>query len=312
MCQRVRADRFRKGASCALRCATVTTQPVGTPNSGTTPSPPSYGPSLSDLLTVTVHRDPTHHWVEARLPSANRATAALLVATHIARERCGGARQYFDAWLTRHGGGSPHPPDLLECLNAMVASESIGLPPDGASARHTEGFVAEHIWHLLTLENALTFGVPVRVDGPDWSVTDSGGDGLAVYRSNTKLVFRLWESKAHTGDGTVRDVVNGACRQIDSNALRYLARFSKVGQGLVDPELQQFYGSLLELWRAAAREAGGGISLATASDGTADCFGNYQSYWAFGHDDQRQGLVITIDDYAGFAKQVRRELWNGL
>jgi hypothetical protein len=290
----------------------VTTQPVGTPNSGTTPALPSHGPSLSDLLEVTVHKDPTHHWVEARLPAGNRASAALIVGTHIARERCGGAPQYFDAWLARHGGGPPHPADLLDCLVAMVASESIGLPPKGGSDQHIEGFVAEHIWHLLTMENALTFGVPVRVDGPDWSVTDSGGDGLAVYRWNGTLVFRLWESKAHTADGTVRDVVNGACRQVNSNALRYLARFSKVGQGLGDPEFQQFYGSLLELWRAAAREAGGGISVATASDATADCFGNYPNYWAFGHDDQRQGLVVTIEDYAAFAKQVRQELWNGL
>jgi hypothetical protein len=273
---------------------------------------PSQGPRLSDLLTGTLHRDPTHHWVEARLPDANRASGALLVATHIARVRCGGAPQYFDAWLARHGGGPPHPQDLLDCLVAMVASESIGLPPDGASDQHIEGFVAEHIWHLLTMENALAFGVPVRVDGPDWSVTDSGGDGLAIHRVNGTLVFRLWESKAHTADGAVRDVVNGACRQVDSNALRYLARFSKVGQGLADPELQQFYGSLLELWRAAAREAGGGISVATASDATGDCFGNYRSYWAFAYDDQRQGLVITIDDYAAFAKQVRQELWNGL
>jgi hypothetical protein len=143
-------------------------------------------------------------------------------------------------------------------------------------------------------------------------VTDSGGDGLAIYRANGALVFRLWESKAHTSDGAVRDVVNGACRQVNTKALRYLARFSKVGQSLDDPELQQFYGRLLELWRSSAREAGGGISVATASDATADSFGNYPNYWAFSHDDQRQGLVVTIEDYAAFAKQVRQELWNGL
>jgi hypothetical protein len=290
----------------------VTAYRAGVPSSGTTPAVPSQGPSLSDMLEVRVHRDATHHWAEARLPAAIRASAALLVATHIARERCGGAPQYFDAWLARHGGGPPHPPDLLDCLLAMVASESIGKPPTGGSDEHIEGFVAEHIWHLLTLENAMTFGVPVRVDGPDWSVTDSGGDGLAIYRSNGTLVFRLWESKAHTAAGSVREVVNGACRQVDSNALRYLARFSKVGQGLGDLELQKFYGSLLELWREAAREAGGGISVATASAATGDCFGNYPNYWAFGYDDQRQGLVVTIEDYAAFAKQVRQELWNGL
>jgi hypothetical protein len=267
---------------------------------------------LSDLLEVQLHKDPMHHWLEARLPATSRASAALLVAKRIALYRCGGAPQYFDAWLTRHGGGPPHPPDLRDCLMALIASDSIGAPPDGGRDEHLEGFVAEHVWYLLTVENALTFGDPVRVDGPDWSVTDSGGDGLAIYRWNGALVYRLWESKAHTGNGAVRDVVNGACRQVSTNALSYLARFSKVGQGLGDPELQKFYGSLLELWRAAAREAGGGISVATASDATADCFGNYPNYWAFGHDDQRQGLVVTIEDYAVFAKQVRQEIWNGL
>jgi hypothetical protein len=290
----------------------VTAHPTGTPGADTTPSVSLQGLRLSDLLEVELHKDPTHHWFEARLPTASRSSAALLVATHIARHRCGGAAQYFDAWLARHGGGSPHPPDLRDCLMALIASDSIGPPPNGGRDEHLEGFVAEHVWHLLTMENALTFGDPVRVDGPDWSVTDSGGDGLAIYRSNGILVFRLWESKAHTGDGAVRDVVNGACRQVDSKALSYLARFSKVGQNLSDPELQQFYGRLLEMWRAAAREAGGGISVATASDSIGDCFGNYPNYWAFTNDDQRQGLVVTIEDYLAFAKQVRQELWNGL
>jgi hypothetical protein len=290
----------------------VTAETFGTSSTASAPAVPSQWPRLSDWVEGTLHRDPTHHWVEARLPAANRANAALLVAAHIARVRCGGAPQYYDAWLARLGGGPPHPPDLRECLAALVASESIGMPPDGASDQHLEGFVAEHIWHLLTLENALAFGAPVRVDGPDWSVTDSGGDGLAIHRVNGTLVFRLWESKAHTADGTVRDVVNGACRQVDSHALRYLARFSKVGQSLADPELQRFYGSLLELWRGAARQAGVGISVATKSDATADCFGNYPSYWTFAHDDQRQGLVVTIEDYAAFAKRVRQVLWKGL
>jgi len=84
-----------------------------------------------------------------------------------------------------------------------------------------------------------------------------------------------------------------------------------VGQGLGDPELQKFYGSLLELWRAAAR--GGWRDLGGDRLGCHQgLLGNYPNYWAFGHDDQRQGLVVTIEDYADFAKQVRQELWNGL
>jgi len=267
---------------------------------------------LSELLVVEVHQEATHHWAEVRLPAENRARAVLLVATHVASHRCGGAPQYFDAWRARHDGGPPHEPELLDCLLAFLASESIGTRADPGDDQHLEGFIAEHIWHLLTLENALTYGIPVRIDGPDWSVTDSGGDGLAVYRTDGALVFRLWESKAHTGDGAVRDVVNGACRQVGSKALRYLARFSKVGQSLDDPELGKFYGRLPELWRQAAREAGGGISVSTASDAVSDCFGNYPNYWDFTHDDQRQGLAVTIDDYDDFAKAVREELWKGL
>jgi hypothetical protein len=269
-------------------------------------------PTLSSLMTVELHKDSTHHWAEARLAPEQREIAAFRVALDIALDRCGGAPQYLSPWLDRYQGGPPHDPDLLACLEAFLGSESIGTPAAPAKEVHLEGFVAEHVWHLLILENALGFGWPVRVDGPDWSVTDSGGDGLAVYRSGGALVFRLWESKAHTGAGLVRDVVNGACRQVDSNALRYLARFSKVGQSLEDTELQIFYGRLPELWKNADRKAGGGISVATTSTAAGGGFDAFSNYWAFTQDDQRQGLLVVIDDFGGFAQAVREQVWKGL
>jgi hypothetical protein len=267
---------------------------------------------LSSLMTVEARAAATHQWAEVRLPPNTKDQAAFRVAAHIAWHRCGGAPQYFNAWLARYQGGPDHDPELLACLQAFLGSESIGTREEPAADEHLEGFVAEHIWHLLTIENVLAFGEPVRIDGPDWSVTDSGGDGLAVYRLSDSLVFRLWESKSHTGEGTVRDVVNGACRQVDSKALRYLARFSKVGQSLAKPELQYFYGLLPQMWREAAREAGGGISVSTASSAIEDCFGNFSAYWRFAHDDQRQGFVVVIDDYPTFTKLVREQLWKGL
>lgn len=269
-------------------------------------------PPLSDLLEATVHKDTTHTWVKIRLAATNRKAAAIRVAVQIAADRCGGAPQYFDAWRRRYESGPPHAPEFLECLQVFVASESIGTRAQPAAAVHLNGFVAEHIWHLLTLENAVGFETLLRVDGPDWSVTDSGGDGLAVYRAGHSLVFRLWESKAHVGEGSVRDVVNGACNQVSSNALRYLARFSKIGQALDDAELRAFYGRMPELWKAQAREAGGGISVSTASADDEDYFGSFSNYWKFAHNDQRQGLVIIIDKYADFAKCVREQLWKGL
>jgi hypothetical protein len=267
---------------------------------------------LSSLMEVEVFRTGSHCWAEIRLPRSAEHQAAFRVAAHIAWHRCGGAPQYFNAWFVRYQGGPPHDLALLDCVQAFLGSESIGTREEPAVDDHLEGFVAEHIWHLLTSEDVLTLGLPLRIDGPEWSVTDSGGDGLAVYRSGSALIFRLWESKSHTGEGPVRDVVNGACRQIDSNALRYLARFSKVGQSLTDSELQRFYGLMPQMWRDSAREAGGGISVSTASSIVDDCFGNFSAYWPFTHGDQRQGVVVAIDDFAAFAKLVREQLWKGL
>lgn len=275
-----------------------------------TAAPPEL--PFSGLLSLTVQESDGHRWAEARLEAEHRDEAAVRIASHIAWHRCDGATQYFDAWHQRYHGGSPHSDELLDCLVAFLGSESIGTRAEPAPAVHLEGFVAEHIWHLLTLEDAFALGTLVRVDGPDWSVTDSGGDGLAVHRVESALVFRLWESKAHTGEGTVREVVNGACRQIDSKALRYLARFSKIGQSLADDELQRFYGSLPQLWRDGSRAAGGGVSVSTKSDAVADCFTNLHAYWPFTASDQRLGLVVVIDDYASFAQIVREHLWKGL
>ena len=263
-------------------------------------------------MTIDVKSAATHRWAEVRLLDAHRDQAAFRLAVHVAWHRCDGAPHYFDAWLQRYEGGEPHSDELLDCLIAFVGSESIGTPDRPAVQVHLEGFVAEHIWHLLTVENALALGNPVRIDGPDWSVTDSGGDGLAIHRIDDSLVFRLWESKAHTGDGTVRDVVNGACRQIGSKALRYLARFSKVGQSVADAELQRFYGQLPQLWREGARQAGGGVSVSTKSPVIDDCFGNFDTYWSFSHDDQRLGLVVVVEDFSAFATLVREHLWKGL
>jgi hypothetical protein len=169
-------DRARKELGwCprALRFAIVTVEHVGTPSSGTTPTLPSQGPRLSDC-------------------SRSRST-------HIARERCGGAPQYFDAWLARHGGGPPHPPDLLDCLVAMVASESIGKPPKGGSDEHIAGFVAEQtvsssaagIINATTPLWTVLLALAVRHQK---SVTSWQAAGLIVGFGGALLIFSPWGS----------------------------------------------------------------------------------------------------------------------
>jgi hypothetical protein len=66
------------------------------------------------------------------------------------------------------------------------------------------------------------------------------------------------------------------------------------------------------MWRTAAREAGGGISVSTASGVIAGCFQSFAAHWRFDYNDQRQGLVVTIGDYVAFADLVREHLWKGL
>ena len=258
---------------------------------------PPMWPRLSTLFDAQVHLDTHHRRAELRLEPARTDQVVFWLAAHIASIRCGNTPQYFNAWLTRWLGGPPHPPELRECLEAFLGSESIGTADEPASDDHLEGFVAEHVWHALVLEDFTGFVAPLRVDGPDWSVTDSGGDGLSIHRVNVALVFRLWESKAHSSDGDVREVVNGACRQLTSRALRYLARFSLVGQALFDDELRLFYGQLVEYWRNASAEAGSGVSVTTTSTAPAvDSFGNFHRYWDFTDQEQRQGLLVVIDD----------------
>jgi hypothetical protein len=151
----------------------------------------------------------------------------------------------------------------------------------------------------------------VRIEEPSWSAIDGGGDGLVIYRISQDLAFCLWESKAHGGQ-TVRDVVNGACRQLDKKAIRYLARMSKIGQEFLDEELRAFYGRLAELWRNQAREAAGGVSVTTSSKDVGECFDNMGAYWLFAERDQRQGLVAVIENFSEFAVRVREHLWTGL
>src|SRR5690606_41350451 len=53
------------------------------------------------------------------------------------------------------------------------------------------------------------------LEEPSWSATDSGGDGLAIYRNTgDELVFRLWESKWHGTQDSARDTARKAANQI--------------------------------------------------------------------------------------------------
>lgn len=269
---------------------------------------------LADLLTEAEITDtPRHRWMLVRSQTPVWERTALRVAVHIAQLRCGGSPHLFTAWLNRIKGGDSHPPELHEVLVAQVASESIGTEEEPTPATHLEGFVAEHIWHALISELGGALGHAIRVEEPSWSVTDAGGDGLAVFQTGETFAFRLWESKSHTSDHPVRETVQRAGQQVTLRAMRYLARYSKVGQELDDVDLASFYGRLSELWRSADPASGFGVSVCTLP--TVDItnpFDHLDGVGEFGDPTQREGLLVVVEDFAGFATRVREHLWNGL
>lgn len=79
-----------------------------------------------------------------------------------------------------------------------------GTPEAPAPADHLEGHVAEVLWYLLTLEIAYDERNLRNAEGPSFSVTETGGDGLAIWQTEDGgLVCRLWEIKKDSGTGHI-------------------------------------------------------------------------------------------------------------
>lgn len=240
-------------------------------------------------------------------------SAATWLAVHVAKLRCGGSTHLFDSWLQRAEGGPPHTDSLRECLLPYIASENIGTPEHPASAPHLHGFLAEHIWHAVVSQIAFSLDLPCRVEEPSWSVTDAGGDGLAVFRAGSDFAFRLWESKHHSRPDGVHETVNRAGGQIRDNAMRYLARYSKIGQTLPDAHMAAFYGRLVELWNGADQAAGGGVSVCLSESAQSEqAFDGLSLCWGLDDTDQHEGILAKIEDYELFSSEVREVLWKGL
>lgn len=200
----------------------------------------------------------------------------------------------------------------LQILRAGLL-QNIGTPEDPAADAHLRGLVAETIWHEVVANIDAGLGLPIRVEGHDWSATDPGGDGLSVYaRDADSYCFRLWESKHHGADLPVRETVNRACRQVKSRSLSYLARFSLVAQQITDNEaLARFYGTLADLWVDCDPAAGVGISVGAGSNVDADdCFDKVTSYFGFDFS-QHQAHLHLMGDFDELAQCVRAEIWKG-
>lgn len=271
-------------------------------------------PTLSDLLETKVSADKGWPQLRCQLDAEQLDAAAVVLAEGIARRRIGTNARLHTQWQSRRRSPDTNPVDARDRrLYEAGLLQNIGTPDQPSPRKQLRGLIAEAIWFEVASEVDVGLGVPVRVEGHDWSATDPGGDGLTVYATaDAGFCFRLWESKYHGTDHRVRRTVNRACRQVKSRSLDYLSRFSLVAQQITDDEaLARFYGELAERWVDRDLAAGVGISVGASSDAdVSGCFGKVAKYFEF-ELAQHQAQLHLMADFVELADRVRDEIWKG-
>lgn len=270
--------------------------------------------TLSELLATKISSGKGWPQLRCRLDPGHVDAAAAVLAEGIARRRIGTNARLHTAWQSRRldPGGDPPESRDRRLLEAGLL-QNIGTPGQPSPRKQLRGLVAEAIWFEVASDVDAGLGVPVRVEGHDWSVTDPGGDGLTVYRTaDSAFCFRLWESKHHGTDRKVRRTVNRACRQVKSRSLSYLSRFSLIAQQITDDEdLARFYGELAERWVDRDPAAGVGVSVGTDSNARiSGCFDRVTSYFEL-ELGQHQAQLHLMADFSELADRVRDEIWKG-
>ena len=265
------------------------------------------------LLKFELLDDEGYPQLHCRLRHADLDTASAMLAEGIARRRIVNQRLYKH-WRSRRLNDTREPlaGRDLQILKAGLL-QNIGTPVAPAHRNHLHGLVAEALWYEVVSSVDAGLGLPFHIEGHDWSVTEPGGDGLTVYETvDGGYCFRLWESKHHGTSAPVRETVNRACRQVASNPLEYLTRFSHIAQRTTNnEELARFYGSLAELWVDRDPSAGVGISISTsANSDTKGCFGNVTTYFQL-QANQHQAHLHLMADFRELARLVRTQIWKG-
>lgn len=239
------------------------------------------------------------------LPAPDAEQLARLLAAHIVEHRLRGASAHLiGAWTRVVGGGAPYTAAEKGAISAYLS----GLDP-GHDPEHLQASVGEYLWHALSIDDAAEPPL-VRIEGPKFHATAPGGDGLVVRRDG-QLFFTLWEIKKHTGNHLTR-VIRDGYDQLSSNATRYLAEYSAVGQNITDPELARMYATLVESWLSGSAQAQAGIAVAT-STAPAKCFSTMGRHFAhLSGGDPCRGLLAAVSGLPSFSHRIAEILWTGL
>ena len=280
------------------------------------------GPVLSELLGLHPGANAASGpctWLMGSLSVAaveDLESAARILAERAMRMRCGDSTAY-GLWVSRVNGAPPLTP--TERLRVEPFIETVfGLPGKTLSPEHIQGYVAELLWHTLASESQTTcggLGKLHHLEDPSFSVTEPGGDGLAVYElADGILFFRLWEVKKHSSKQHVSATVTSACNQLSTRATKYLAKYSALSRNFQGP-LRELYAELVDLWIDADPRAGLGVSVATSAAsapkgrGFSQMGRKFPKLTTLG---QREGMLIAVGNFPAFADMVKEAVWKGL
>jgi hypothetical protein len=254
-------------------------------------------------------------WLQGKLddpPDPNGAAAVRIVADVAMRWQCRGAIPRYQDWRAAIDAGAK----LGAAERARVEPfirPAFGLPGRPIPPDHLQGHVAEYVWYILAKENVPADLALQNLEGPSFSVTTPGGDGLAVYRrGDDVLIFRLWEIKKHDSKLHVSRTVSRAYKQLDAKAHEYLAELTTLASVYPDP-VNHLYAAMSDLWVDRSDRAGVGVAVATSDQHLpARCFGTMHESFPDLTIDQLDGMVVALGEFPSFAAAVRDRIWNAL
>lgn len=278
--------------------------------------------ALQDYFQQRENTASTHTWVLVSHDSNIAPVDALAadLADRIVRFQCRGALQHYDTWRAQAHEGRISSDSARQALGAFLSP--VFGPPGSVNAipsDHLQGYIGQMLWYFLCEERREAESIR-RIEPPGFKATDPGGDSLVIHGApNSPMLFRLWEMKkfvpaSNASRSSVTPTINTAYDQLDGKALEYLARYTATGQVGDDPEIQEFYGKLVELWRDASDQAAAGVSVATSlAHASNRCFETFGLRFPRFTDPVRlRGMLTTIDDFAAFCSKVQEEIWKGL
>lgn len=270
----------------------------------------TYGP-IEALLAGErrVHGD-VPVW-EYHLPKDSVLDAASRCAIAIASHRLSRHPTKFFEWMRRHEGITVRDQEVLRRAQNRLNID-LGTREEPRQDSHLCGLVAETILSELVEFGDREEGLPVFFEGHDWSVTDPGGDCLAIFRDPDGLIFRLWESKAIYGETqTAKRVINDAAAQLHERAAEYLGRFEPVAaRSQLDPEVSEFILNLSDEWLDDGRSKGAGVAVASSRDlRTDNCFAGVASKLEL-PGNKTMGNFSAMPNYLQFCRTVRDFAWG--